>query len=131
MRAIALAAAASVALASSAAFAKTPREIPVAMPTGEVAKNCIPLRSIRESRVRSNNVIDFRATGTKWYRNTLPIDCPSLGFEQRFAYKTSLSQLCSTDIITVLYSGGPGLQRGASCGLGQFEPVTIERRPKR
>ncbi len=131
MRAIALAAAASVALASSLALAKSGRDIPVATPTGEEAQSCIPLTSIRESRVRSNNVIDFRATGSKWYRNTLPNDCPSLGFEQRFAYKTSLSQLCSTDIITVLYSGGSGLQRGASCGLGKFEPVTIERKPKR
>jgi hypothetical protein len=35
-----------------------------------------------------------------------------------------LSQLCSTDIITVLMMGGPGLMRGASCGLGKFQPVT-------
>jgi len=50
--------------------------------------------------------------------NRLPNRCPGLGFEKRFAYKTSLSQLCNTDIITVITSMG----RGASCGLGTFSP---------
>jgi len=132
MRAIALAAAASLAVTGSTAIAKRDRgEVPAATTTTGKAVSCIPLRSIRESRVRNDRVIDFRTTGTKWYRNTLPNDCPSLGFEERFSYKTSLSQLCSTDIITVLYSGGPGLTRGASCGLGQFEPVTIAKAVKR
>jgi hypothetical protein len=64
----------------------------------------------------------------KVYRNTLPYSCPQLGFEERFLYKTSLSQLCSTDIITVLTSGGPDLSRGASCGLGQFQPVELVKK---
>jgi hypothetical protein len=38
-----------------------------------------------------------------------------------------LSRLCSVDIITVLHSGGGG-QRGASCGLGAFQPVELPRR---
>ena len=77
---------------------------------------------IRETRVRNDRTIDFYANGGKVYRNVLPYSCPSLGFEERFSYKTSLSQLCSTDIITVLTS--PGIKRGASCGLGKFQPVT-------
>ena len=59
------------------------------------------------------------------YRNILPNSCPSLGFEQRFSYVTSLSELCSTDIITVLYTSP--VMRGASCGLGQFQPVTLSK----
>ena len=86
-------------------------------------ESCIPLHRIRETRVRSDSVIDFYTLGGKVYRNTLPHSCPSLGFEEKFLYKTSLSQLCSTDIITVLRSGGD-LMPGASCGLGQFQPVT-------
>ncbi len=109
----------------SAAIASRDRhQIPTATPIGQPV-NCIALNSIQETRVRSDNVIDFRSHGKKWYRNTLPYSCPSLGFEERFMYKTSLNELCSVDIITVLYSGGHGLDRGASCGLGKFQPVEI------
>lgn len=91
-----------------------------AKPDGK-PESCINLRQIRESRVRDDQTIDFYMIGGKVYRSTLPNSCPQLGFEKRFSYKTSLSQLCSTDIITVLTS--PGISTGASCGLGQFQPV--------
>lgn len=87
--------------------------------------SCIPLRSIRETRVRNDKVIDFLTNDGKVYRNTLPYGCPQLGFEESFSYKTSLSQLCSNDIITVLLGGGPGLATGASCGLSEFQPVSL------
>jgi hypothetical protein len=92
-----------------------------AKPVGK-AQSCIPIRQISESRVRDDQTIDFYMVGKKVYRNTLPNSCPRLGFEQRFSYKTSLSQLCSTDIITVLSS--PGITPDGSCGLGAFQPVT-------
>ena len=87
-------------------------------------QSCISITSIRQSHVRNDQVIDFEMTGGRVYRNILPNTCPRLGFEQRFAYSTSLSVLCSTDIITVLYTS-PELSSGASCGLGQFQPVTL------
>ncbi len=62
--------------------------------------SCIPLNSIRETRVRNDSVIDFYVNGRKVYRNTLPHSCPQLGFEERYSYATSISQLCSNDIIT-------------------------------
>ena len=98
-----------------------PREVPPVTPAGK-PESCVNLQSIRETRVRDDRTIDFYMRGGKVYRNVLPGTCPQLGFEQRFAYSTSLSQLCSTDIITVLQT--PGISRGASCGLGQFQPVT-------
>ena len=101
--------------------------VPAATPAGE-ARSCIRITGIRESRVRSDQVIDFMMRGREVYRVTLPQDCPQLGFEERFSYATSLSQLCSQDIITVLTTAGPGLQRGASCGLAPFQPVTLARR---
>ncbi|MEC3911094.1 hypothetical protein U5A82_11620 [Sphingobium sp. CR2-8] len=85
--------------------------------------DCIQIGSIRSTDVRDDRTIDFIMNGKKAYRNILPNSCPSLGFEKRFLYKTSLSQLCSVDIITVLWNGGPGLQPGASCGLGKFQPI--------
>jgi len=102
--------------------ARDRNQVPPATPTGE-AINCVGLQNIRETRVRSDSVIDFVMRDGKVYRNTLPQSCPQLGFEQRFGYATSLSQLCSVDIITVLMT--PPLTRGASCGLGKFQPVKL------
>ena len=89
------------------------------------AVDCIPISQIRESRVRSDSVIDFRAGGKKWYRNTLPNSCPSLGFEERFSYRTSLSQLCAVDTIAVLQSYGGQLQDQAIMGLEAKGAVSI------
>ncbi len=119
--------AASIALIGTAASAETRAErraaaLAAAQPAGE-AVDCVPIRQIRNTRVRSDGVIDFFMAGRKVYRNTLPNSCPQLGSEEAFSYSTSLSQLCSTDIITVLHTGG-GAMRGASCGLGKFQPVT-------
>jgi hypothetical protein len=116
---------ASLALGGSAVARD--RSVPVAVPIG-TPQSCIHINTIRESRVRSDKIIDFRASGNKWYRNELPHSCPSLGFEERFMYQTSLNQLCSVDIITVLHTSGSGLDRGASCGLGKFQPVSIAKR---
>jgi len=107
-------------------------KIPEATPDGPPV-SCVRLTDIRATHVRSDDIIDFEMRNGKFYRNTLPIGCPQLGFEQRFLYKTSLSQLCSVDVITVLTSGGGpgGLSRGATCGLGQFQPVTLVKPAKK
>ena len=90
-------------------------------PAGK-AVDCVPLTAIRSTRVRDDRTIDFYMTGKRVYRNVLPHRCPELGFEERFSYSTSISQLCSVDIITVLHS--PPVMRGASCGLGAFQPIS-------
>ena len=87
------------------------------------ARSCVPLIELGNSRVLSDRVIDFERPGRGAYRVVLPQSCPQLGFEQRFSYATSLNQLCRQDIITVLIQS-PGLQRGASCGLADFRPIT-------
>ena len=115
-----------IALAAAPGAARDRNMVPEAVPNGK-PETCIPITAIRESLVRSDRVIDFRVGGNRYYRVTLPQDCPSLGFEQRFTYETSLSQLCAQDIITVLYQT-PGLMRGPSCGLAPFQPVTIARK---
>ena len=89
------------------------------------AEDCIDLNRIRTSHVRSEQVIDFEMRDGRMMRSRLPHRCPGLGFEERFTYRTSLSRLCSVDIITVLDSSG---SPGASCGLGPFQPVEITRR---
>ena len=98
------------------------------VPTSGKAVDCINLRSIQSTNVRDDRTIDFIMSGNKVYRNSLPNSCPSLGFEKRFSYRTSLSQLCSVDIITVLWNVGANLQPGAGCGLGRFQPM--QKAPK-
>lgn len=93
---------------------------PAAKVVGE-AVDCVSIAGLR-STVRDDQTIDFEA-GSRTYRNTLPYSCSSLGFEKAFTYETSLSRLCSTDIIHVLQSAGGRLDRGASCGLGKFVPI--------
>lgn len=123
MRAPVLAALAITVIAAPGA-ARDRNAIPEATLDGKPV-SCIPIAQIRESQVRSDSVIDFRMSGNHTYRVTLPQACPSLGFERRFSYETSLSQLCQQDIITVLYQTGP--MRGASCGLAPFQPVKLAK----
>lgn len=85
--------------------------------------NCVSLNRIRSTDVIDDSTIDFKMAGGKTYRNSLPYSCPGLKFEDRFSYKTSISQLCSVDIIRVLNNYGGHLSEGAGCGLGKFQPV--------
>lgn len=111
-------------LAFLAAAAPAADRVPMATLAGE-ARNCIPIVGIGQSLVRSDSIIDFVMRDRKTYRVTLPNGCPGLGFERRFSYATSLSQLCAQDVITV-FSTAP-VQRGASCGLAPFQPVTLAK----
>jgi hypothetical protein len=96
-------------------------------PVGEPI-NCVQITQIRSTQILNNRTIDFKMAGGKVYRNTLPSSCPGLVFEDRFSYRTSLSRLCSVDIIRVLQNTGGHLEEGAGCGLGKFQPV--EKVPK-
>ncbi len=87
-------------------------------------ENCVALRNNAYTRVRGDSVIDFYMKGGRVYRNDLGDRCPQLGFEERFTYSTSLDRLCSADIITILTPAG----RGASCGLGPFQPIATAAR---
>jgi hypothetical protein len=121
--------AAALTLAAIAAAPSTARdreEVPPATPTGP-AVDCVPIRSLGSSAVRNDRVIDFLGTGGRGYRVTLPDACPGLGFEQAFSYRTSLSQLCKQDIITVIRQGGGGIP-GPSCGLAEFQPIQLAKR---
>ena len=113
-----------IALGLTTASARDRNAVPEATPEGKPV-SCVNLRNITSTSVHGDSVIDFKMTGGKVYRNTLPMSCPGLGFEERFLYKTSIGQLCSVDLITVLQS--PGLSQGPSCGLGQFQSVKLVR----
>ena len=117
----------AIAAVAAPSGARDRNQVPEATPVGK-PENCIRTIGIRQTYVRSDSVIDFDMGGGKIYRNTLPYACPQLGFEEKFLYKTSIGQLCSVDVITVLHDGPGGV--GATCGLGVFQPVTLAKPPK-
>lgn len=101
--------------------------IPPARVTGEPV-SCIRLTQFSDTRVRDDHTVDFLRNSREGWRNTLPQRCSGLRSANAFTYKVSTGELCSVDIITVLDNVGGGLQRGGSCGLGQFVPIELERR---
>jgi hypothetical protein len=123
-----LIATALIAFAATGSVAARRDTIPNATPIGPPI-NCVQTSRIDQTQVHGDSTIDFVMRDRKVYRNTLPSSCPGLGFNQSILYKTSIDQLCSVDVITVLQS--PGLMRGATCGLGKFQPVQLEKTLKR
>ncbi len=121
-----LAATAFALIAAAPGSASQKRDaVPAATPAGKPV-SCLSLTQVRESIVRDGKTIDFVMRGGQVYRNVLDGgECPGLSFQRRFAHKTSTNDICSTDLITVLED--PGLRQGASCGLGQFQPVTLAK----
>ena len=88
-----------------------------------------PERCIIVSRIDQTDAIDdqniiFRMRGKQVYRNTLPNKCPGLERENRIAYETASSRLCSIDTITVLEDFGVGFRPGFTCRLGEFVPLS-------
>ncbi len=104
------------------------RTAPEMIPAGDPVR-CINSRNIRQTRVVDSQTIDFVMTNSIIYRNSLPHNCPGLTFNNGIAYAPTSSNLCSVDTITVLQSAG-GLQRGATCGLGPFQPVKPAEKAK-
>lgn len=84
---------------------------------------CVTTSAIRNTVVIDDQTILFYMRGGKIYENSLPRRCPGLRREKRFSYRSSVGRLCEIDSITVLQSGGPGLDQGASCGLGPFVEI--------
>jgi Family of unknown function (DUF6491) len=115
----------AIAAASMASSPSERREklLSAYQPSGK-AVSCIQLHSIRDTKVIDNRTIDFRTNGGKVYRNTLSSNCPGLVSQDAFSYRTSMSSLCSVDIIRVLHNYGGRLEEGAGCGLGKFQPMT-------
>jgi len=104
----------------------TPDAAPAPATGAEGTGTCIPLQRIESTKVLDDQTILFELRGNETLVNRLPHRCPGLGFEKSFGYKTSISQLCSQDIIWVVTHMGSGLDRGASCGTRQVRAI---RRP--
>ena len=116
-----------VVAASCCLFSVSTGDIAIAEESAEdTAERCVNLRRISRTEVIDDQNILFYMRGGTIYRNQLPHRCSGLKIQRKFMYRTSLSQLCDLDIITVLYDHGIGFTPGPSCGLGRFYPITEE-----
>ena len=104
----------------------TRNPVPPARYTGP-ERLCVPVRQLGDSRIRDDRTIDFMRTGRKGWRVALPRRCSGLRAADSFTYRTSLSQLCNTDVIYPLNSIGGRYERAAGCGLGKFQPIELIR----
>lgn len=114
--------AALAALGTASALAAAPAA-PAPKAVGPV-QNCVYLTNIQQTQVVDDRTIDFFLKDGRVLRNNLPNTCAGLKVNRSFGYKTSQSQLCNVDIITVVVQGA-GPVRGASCGLGNFTPIEL------
>ena len=117
-------------LALAACTQESPGDRPAVAPAARIAgpsESCVQIAQFRETRIRDDWTIDFIRDGRRAWRNTLPQRCPGLKSADAFSYKTSLSQLCSTDVVHVLEHWGGSLHEGAGCALGPFVPVELEK----
>ena len=94
-----------------AAFDRTPQD-------------CVRTQNIDSMKAVDDQNLIVRMDGHKVYRNHLPRKCPGLVRENRFAYETRSSRLCSIDMITVLEEFGFGFRPGFTCRLGDFVPLS-------
>lgn len=99
-----------------------------AQQTGQVDQSvpCINKTRIQNVDIVDNKNIVFQTGINDYYLNTLPYACNGLKLNDSFMFRTSLNELCTVDVITVLDDIGPEFQTGPSCGLGRFEPVSEE-----
>jgi hypothetical protein len=90
-------------------------------------RKCISTPRIRNTDILDDRTIIFYMRGNREvYRTYLPNECPGLERNDRFAYQTRNSQICSVDLITVLEQFGGRLDPTFTCRLGEFIPITIE-----
>jgi hypothetical protein len=90
------------------------------------SEHCVRINDIEKIDIIDADTLVFRVRRGKVYRNELPHRCPGLRPNDTLMYRSSVGQLCSVDVVTVLENWGFGFAPGASCGLGMFEPITAQ-----
>jgi hypothetical protein len=85
--------------------------------------HCVELRRIDHTEVVGEQDILFLMKDKAIYRNQLPHACPGLARGDPFMYRVVLSQLCDTDVITMLQRWSFGFTPTESCALGKFQLI--------
>jgi hypothetical protein len=84
---------------------------------------CVDLRRIDHTEAVGDQDILFLMKDKAIYRNQLPHACAGLTRREAFMYRVVLSQLCDTDVITMLERWDFGFTPTESCLLGKFELI--------
>jgi len=82
--------------------------------------SCVPLRQLHGNKSAGEGAIVFSAAGGRRYVNRPSAGCPQMQFGRHLQFRTSGSQICRGEIVTVVepsFGGDFG-----SCVLGDFEP---------
>jgi hypothetical protein len=89
------------------------------------AVSCVNQRDLRGNRSIGEGVILFTGPGGTVYVNRPAAGCPRIDSGRTLLTRTSSTQLCRGDIVTVVEPMS-GMQYG-SCGLGDFTPYRRTR----
>ena len=111
-------------LARADGEAKLAAELRDHRPAGEPV-TCVTLRNLGGNRSAGENAIIFEGQGGRLWVNRPPAGCPVLTHGRALNVRTTTSQLCRGDIVSV-FDPLNGTDYG-SCGLGNFEPYERRR----
>lgn len=96
-------------------------------PTGEV-ENCVQMRRIDQIRGAGRDLLLVELTNGQYYVNQTNGACESASrINQRLEFKTTVSMLCSGDIVTVV-DNSSNIMTG-TCSLGRFEKLREKKAP--
>ena len=95
-------------------------------PLPDGVANCLNLGSVERMEIVDEHHILFFMRDGSTYNNHLSRRCPGLRRNDTIMYRTTLNQLCSIDMFTVLNNFGGGFMPGATCSFGKFYPATRE-----
>ncbi len=87
--------------------------------TGETS-DCLRLASIQSSQILNERQILFTVAGGAWLQE--PKNCTPLRKHYALSYTTSMSGLCTTDMITLIDGATPGSIVG-SCSFEPFQKL--------
>jgi hypothetical protein len=94
--------------------------------TAGLPQDCVNEHDLGDNRTYGRSIILFSGrTDEVVYVNRLPVGCPGLDFGRALKTRTTTSQLCRGDVVTVL-DPASGAEYG-SCSLGEFTPYRRTR----
>lgn len=100
-----------------------PKEVELTL--DRTPERCLSLSRINRTVVVDDQTILFYLRGRDdAYQNILPMRCPGLAANDRFMYSPFSNRLCDSDTITVLERFGSRFERGITCRLGEFYPLS-------
>jgi len=81
--------------------------------------SCVNLRDLGGNRTVGDAIV-FGDHQRRIYVNHPPAGCPELGTDRALTFRTTMTQLCRGDIVTVVDLSSRSM--AGSCSLGDFTP---------